>query len=239
MGQTAGVREATVRRVDFGYFVRPAEETGTGQPRADPCLGYLIDHPDGLVLVDTGMGADPEVDAWYRPRRRDLPDALAGAGVAPGEVGLVVNCHLHFDHCGGNPTLTGRPIFTQRTELEAATMVPDYTLPELVDADGLRYEVLDGEAEILAGVHVIPTPGHTAGHQSVIVRRRDGTVVVAGQTHDTASGYSADALGWQARRDGHAGKDGPVPPAPVWMDRLEQFDPARVCFAHDHAVWEP
>jgi hypothetical protein len=40
-------------------------------------------------------------------------------------------------------------------------------------------------------------------------------------------------------RDRHIGKDGPVPPAPVWMDRLEQFDPARVCFAHDHAVWEP
>ena len=58
------MREATVRRVNFGYFVRPAEETGTGQPRADPCLGYLIDHPDGLVLVDTGMGAHPEVDAW-------------------------------------------------------------------------------------------------------------------------------------------------------------------------------
>ena len=63
--------------------------------------------------------------------------------------------------------------------------VPDYTLPELVDADGLRYEVLDGAAEILAGVHVIPTPGHTAGHQSVIVRRRDGTVVIAGQQQRT------------------------------------------------------
>ena len=82
-------------------------------------------------------------------------------------------------------------------------------------------------------------PGAHCGASVLIVRRRDGTVVVAGQTHDTASGYSADALGWRARRDGHTGKDGPVPPAPVWMDRLEQFDPARVCFAHDHAVWEP
>jgi len=72
----------------------------------------------------------------------------------------------HGGQVGGNPALAGRPIFTQRTELETATTVPDYTLPELVDADGLRYEVLDGEAEILAGVHVIPTPGHTAGHQS-------------------------------------------------------------------------
>jgi N-acyl homoserine lactone hydrolase len=46
---------ASVRRVDFGYFVRPAEETGTGAPRVEPCLGYLVAHPDGLVLLDTGM----------------------------------------------------------------------------------------------------------------------------------------------------------------------------------------
>src|ERR1019366_6720783 len=44
-----------VHRVDFGYFVRPAEETGTGASRVEPCLGYLVDHPDGLLLVDTGM----------------------------------------------------------------------------------------------------------------------------------------------------------------------------------------
>ena len=43
--------ELTVRRVDFGYFVRPAEETGTGAARVEPCLGYLVGHPDGLVLL--------------------------------------------------------------------------------------------------------------------------------------------------------------------------------------------
>ena len=54
--------DLAVRRVDFGYFVRPAEETGTGSPRVEPCLGYLVDHPDGLLLVDTGMGSHPDVD---------------------------------------------------------------------------------------------------------------------------------------------------------------------------------
>ena len=58
--------ELTVRRVDFGYFVRPGEETGTGRARVEPCLGYLVGHPDGLVLLDTGMGSDPDVDAHYR-----------------------------------------------------------------------------------------------------------------------------------------------------------------------------
>ena len=46
--------------------MRPAEETGTGSARFEPCLGYLVDHRDGLLLLDTGMGSHPEVDAHYR-----------------------------------------------------------------------------------------------------------------------------------------------------------------------------
>ena len=71
---------ASVRRVDFGYFVRPAAETETGNPRVEPCLGYVIDHAQGRLLFDTGLGADPHVDAHYRPRRIELPDALAPPG---------------------------------------------------------------------------------------------------------------------------------------------------------------
>lgn len=225
-----------VRRVDLGYFVRPAEETGTGSARVEPCLGYLVDHPDGLLLLDTGMGSHPEVDAHYQPRRRPLEAALAAAGSRPEDVRLVANCHLHFDHCGGNPGLAGRPVFTQRTELETARTAENYTLPELVDAPGLRYEVLDGEAEVLPGVLLLPTPGHTAGHQSVVVRRRDGTVVIAGQSHDTATGYGADVLAWRAHADRHGHG---LPSFPGWIGRLQQFDPARVVFAHDHSVWVP
>jgi N-acyl homoserine lactone hydrolase len=229
------VRDIGVRRVDLGYFVRPAGETGTGSSRVEPCLGYLIDHPGGLLLLDTGMGRHPDVDAHYQPRRRALPAALAAAGARAGDVRFVANCHLHFDHCGGNPALAGRPVFTQRVELETARAAGNYTLPELVDAPGLRYEVLDGEAEVLPGVTVLPTPGHTAGHQSVVVRRQDGTVVIAGQSHDTATGYGADVLAWRARGEGLSRG---LPSFPDWIERLQRLDPARVVFAHDHAVWE-
>jgi hypothetical protein len=58
----------------------------------------------------------------------------------------------------------------------------------------------------------------------------------AGQSHDTATAYSADVLAWRAHRDGHS-RSLPVPP--VWVARLQELNPARVVFAHDHCVWEP
>ena len=105
----------------------------------------------------------------------------------------MANCHLHFDHCGGNPALLGRPVFAQETELRTARERDDYTLPELV-AETIDYEAVAGETEVLPGVHLVPTPGHVPGHQSLIVRRRDGTVICAGQSHDSASLFTYDAL---------------------------------------------
>ncbi len=215
--------------MDFGYFVRPGVETETGVARVEPVLGYLIEHAAGAILVDTGMGSHPEVDEHYRPRRVGLAEALGRAGTKSDEIRYVVNCHLHFDHCGGNPLLAGRPVFTQRAELETARTAVDYTLPELIDHAGARYEQLDGEAEIVPGVWILPTPGHTAGHQSVVVRRFDGTVVVAGQSHDNATLFTGDVLG---RRAG-------VGTPPAWLDRVLALDPRQVLFAHDNAVWTP
>jgi len=228
--------EISVLRLDFGYFVRPAEETGSTAPRVEPVLGYVVQHPKGTVLLDSGMGSHPDVDDHYRPRRIALPDALHAAGLAVEDLTAVVNCHLHFDHCGGNPSLSGLPIVVQEVELAAARL-PDYTLPELVDAPGLTYEKAAGDVEIFPGVTVIPTPGHTDGHQSVVVRRGDGSVIVlAGQSHDTATAYSADALALRASDDGHPP---PLPVTPAWMRRLVDLNPLRVYFAHDHAVWMP
>jgi N-acyl homoserine lactone hydrolase len=225
-----------VQRVDFGYFVRPGEETATGSARVEPVLGYLVDHPRGRLLMDTGLGAHPDVDAHYRPRRTDLSEALRSVGSHVDDISAVVNCHLHFDHCGNNPALTNRPIYVQGAELSNARS-PDYTLPALVDAPGVEYEEISGEAEIWEGVTVMPTPGHTSGHQSLIVRHQDGTVVVlAGQSHDTATDFSADMLAVRATADGHQPA---VPISRDWVRRLRELDPSAVYFAHDHAVWIP
>jgi N-acyl homoserine lactone hydrolase len=222
-----------VTRVDFGYFVRPASETGTGAPRAEACLGYLVCHPDGLVLVDTGMGFHPDVDAHYHPVRRPLQASLEAAGVRLDDLKLVVNCHLHFDHCGGNPLLGTTPIVAQRVELEVARGT-EYTLPELVDTT-LNYLTLDGATELLPDLHVIPTPGHSPGHQSLVYRTPDGTLVVAGQCFDTANHYATALL----NRTAHNAGDDPLPETPDWLDTLRGFDPRLVVFAHDHSAWLP
>jgi hypothetical protein len=70
-----------VRRLDLGYFVRPAEETGTGQPRVEPCLGYVVRLDHGVLVLDTGMGGHPAVDERYRPVRRPLQQALGDVGL--------------------------------------------------------------------------------------------------------------------------------------------------------------
>src|SRR5207244_1286911 len=121
-----------------------------------PVFVWTIDHPAGLVLVDTGMiDSRPEVDDLSpRPHPENIPR----------DVACVINTHLHFDHCGGNRLFPGVPIYVQRIERETARK-PGYTIPEWVEFEGARYVELDGEAEVAAGVSVFPTPGHTPGHQ--------------------------------------------------------------------------
>lgn len=226
-----------VARLELGTFIRPAEEANTtGGARVETVLGYLARTPSGLLLLDTGLGeADPETDAWYRPRRVKVEGALRKLGLTTDDIDIVVNCHLHFDHIGGNPSFANRPIYCQRIELNTA-QTTDYTVPHLVDFAGARYELLEGETQIGPGVHIIPTPGHVDGHQSLVLECDDGSIVLAGQSHDTASQWSADALAAQAPDLGH---EQPLPSPSPWMSRLLEFDPKQVFFAHDAAVWIP
>jgi len=130
-----------------------------------PVYVHVIDHPDARVLVDTGMTELHPAVADLDPRLRPLSEQdfdLAG-------IDIVVNTHLHFDHCGGNHLFAGRPIYVQRRELDDARSEDDYTIREWVEAPGVRYVPLDGELELLPGLRLVPAPGHTRGMQVVVV----------------------------------------------------------------------
>jgi N-acyl homoserine lactone hydrolase len=146
-----------------------------------PGFSDTIEHPDGLVLVDTGMidttpAIEDDGEEWHP---NPLPDELVS------RVAVVVNTHLHFDHCGGNRLFPGIAIHVQRRELADARTKDDYTVREWVDFPGATYVEHDGEAEILPGVKLLPAPGHTAGHQVVVVETDEGSVVLAGDVGDS------------------------------------------------------
>jgi N-acyl homoserine lactone hydrolase len=115
----------------------------------------------------------PELDEAWKPQPHRLPDELVA------RVAVVVNTHLHFDHCGGNRLFPRVPIHVQAREL-ADARGPDYTVPEWVDFEGATYVEHEGEADVLPGVRLLPTPGHTGGHQAVLVDTGDGLAVLGG-----------------------------------------------------------
>ena len=198
-----------------------------------PSYAHAVIHRDGVFLFDNGAGfGNAEIETTFSPRVTPIEDALADHGVALADVTGAANCHLHFDHSGQNVRLAGVPIFVQRAEW-AMVHEPDYTVPEWIDAPGLSYEVIDGEAEVASGLRLIPTPGHTAGHQSLVVGAPEGRVVLAGQAVQSRREWEGEsepsASGASTARDpGYAGS----------VERLRALDPIRVHFAHDPAIWE-
>ena len=175
-----------------------------------PVFGWAIEADGGTILVDTGMiDSTPELDEEWGPVLRPWPELH--------DVVAVINTHLHFDHCGGNRRFAGTPTYVQRVELEAA-VAPDY-LEEWVRFPGATYVELDGDADLFEGVSVLSTPGHSPGHQSVVVATDDGTIVLGGDVT-----YSMREL-----------IDGATPS----IRRIHELRPRRVYLAHHERPWEP
>src|SRR3954462_8017109 len=141
-----------------------------------PVYVHVIDHPDARVLVDTGLTRLHPAVADLDPRLQPLSEQDFDLAA----VDIVVNTHLHFDHCGGNHLFAGRPFYVQRRELDDARSQDDYTIREWVDAPGVEYVSVDGELELLPGVRLLPAPGHTRGTQVVVGASGSHPVVIAG-----------------------------------------------------------
>ena len=191
-----------------------------------PVHGFVVTHPGGAVLVDTGCGGPDEWLNDWRVVNRSVADALAELDMTPADVGLVINTHLHFDHCGQNAVFSHAACHVQRTELDRAKRESR----ELYDWFGFmdaRWELLDGDTEILPGLSVVTTPGHTVGHQCVVVSSADGQDLLIGDAAytprqfagppdaDLPPGQAADPVAWRGS-----------------LGRIKSLAPARVHFCH-------
>ena len=150
------------------------------------CL--LIETPSGRVLVETGIGerVDEKTTTMRVYEGPAIVPALETAGFDPGTVDVVAMSHLHFDHAGGLLRADGSRAFprativAQRAEWEVALgdnprIAASYVQPELaLVRDWGEEGWAEGEREVLPGVSVVPTGGHSTGHQAIVVRGRGG-----------------------------------------------------------------
>ena len=158
------------------------------------CL--LIEHPSGLVLIDTGAGnkENEKFKDIYGLENEGadgatlLEDGLKQIGVTPPDVTLVINTHLHFDHAGGNTrnrsdgsleiSFPNATYIVKRGEYEFATRPNERTVASYFERNytpleaAEKIEFVSREKEIVKGIRVIPTPGHTPFHQSVLIESR-------------------------------------------------------------------
>jgi glyoxylase-like metal-dependent hydrolase (beta-lactamase superfamily II) len=198
-------------------------------------IAYAVRHAGGVFLFDTGFAEpEPELHTFYEQYRvevRPLLDALAEAGITREEVTAIANCHLHVDHCGQNRLFPNVPIFVQPAEWAVANQ-PDYTVSSALDFPGARYVHVDGDHEPAPGIRIFATPGHSPGHQSVVVEMPDGPLLLAGQ----AVYSDGEWVGTPGARDGSV--DAPDRPAyQRSLARLHALNPKRVLFGHDRRGW--
>jgi N-acyl homoserine lactone hydrolase len=209
-----------------------------------PVMQVLIQSEGRMVLVDTGcpvcaagdsnaLARAFEMDpSWIKPliAPHERVDAqLALLGLDPSDLDLVINTHFHFDHAGGNALFRGVPIAAQEEELIAARQSEDY-LP-VWDAPGLQFRPVRGDWSPLPGVEMLFTPGHTPGHQSMLVQLEEEPWL-----------FTWDAVYTEEHwREGKLGAVRDVPAARASVERLRRIaveENAPVIFGHDIGQWE-
>jgi len=190
----------------------------------------LVVTDEDVVLIETGCGdATDKIGKGYNFRReRSLIEDLKDKGFGTDDVTMVINTHLHFDHCGWNNSFKKARFLVQKAEL-------DYSFnPHKFQRDGyyrryfedIKFELLEGDHEVSKDLRLVFTPGHTPGHQSVVVRWRGRNIVFCGDTGAVAENIQ--------KRNVIGITTDPVKCLES-IDRLRDVPDAFFVYAHDNA----
>jgi N-acyl homoserine lactone hydrolase len=195
-----------------------------------PVHAWVIRHPDGVILVDTGVGlGNGAIDEWYSPQSIPLAIALEGAGLAPSEIAAVVLSHLHFDHCGQQGTLCA-PTYVQAAEFEAAK-APGYTVPDWARIPKDRLRLVQGDEDLADGIRLLSTPGHTPGHQSVVIEAGGQRMLLVAQC-----AYRAGELRTGQPRSSNLHDESWAQEGMDSLQRLRGLAPFTAHFSHDPEI---
>ena len=158
-----------------------------GTPVRFPVYSVLVEHPDGLFLFDTGYDLEhvEKVLPFELPEQtadQTIPSQLEKCGFNSEQVDYVVNSHFHFDHVGGNKYLTNATTLVNKAELRHAKVPEPFEhlgYSDLsFDFPGTKYEQITGDIEIAEDLWLFETPGHTAGHYSLMVEMDGGPSMI-------------------------------------------------------------
>lgn len=217
-------------------------------PGTDTIYGFLVRDGKDCIVMDTGVGFGSSlIDRLYKPDRVELSAALGRAGVSLRDVTAVVNSHLHFDHCGNNSLFPRIPIFVQRSELDAARE-PHYSVPEWIDFPGASYVPIDGSHSISACLELLPTPGHTRGHQSLVIRTGSRVQIIVAQAAYSSYEFQlfSDASVEDRSSPAYSKLQEYLESNATWSKKayaaslmaIHRARPERAFFSHDSVVWE-
>lgn len=169
-------------------------QRGWGQVQDCPQIMFVVLGGPSPVIVDTGTPA-PEIVREYhgydfeRPEEHDPTVTLAALGVNPLEVELVINTHLHWDHCGNNVMFPNARFIVQRSEYEFALDPLEPARTAFENTDRIKppwfpvrdkFELVDGDHDITEGISVVHLPGHTPGSQGVVIETGQARYLLAG-----------------------------------------------------------
>ena len=160
-----------------------------------PTLAFLVQGGKDLVLVDTGMAWTERASTYhhpgsYQPEGAGIHERLASLGIRCEDVGLVILTHMHWDHVFYMEKFVNARFVAHRKEYEfAMNPIPvyykSYEHPILGirrPFEGIKIDLVDGEEEIVRGIRVFPSPGHSPGHQSVEVDTVEGPYICCGDS---------------------------------------------------------
>jgi glyoxylase-like metal-dependent hydrolase (beta-lactamase superfamily II) len=170
------------------------------------------------ILIDAGGSAETMIRRGYSAEHISSPaEALKRVGITPDEINIIICTHLHNDHMGLGHLYRNAKFIIQKTELEANFNPHPLEAPRCVSKsvlEGLDFQVIDGDTDIVEGVRALFTPGHTRGGQSVVVDTAKGKVIVSGLCTIRDNFEPPEPIG----------KLMPVIPPGIHLDAREAFD---------------